>query len=574
MKIENYTKIIGLSHRRIDPDIWNVVVNGSPEQRRYIVEREPLYFALYYFAEFFEYQIADFQFDFYNEFKALILGVRTPAPNSWLLRLKELLWCAFRESAKTTTAKICLVWVIANAHRRYISYGSYDGDNATAALFDIRLWLQTNKKLIADYGLLYKKRKVQGELEEVQEKKKDKFITSNKVRVIAFTTQESTRGHVFGKFRPDLYVYDDIENNKTKESHAITGKIIAHLDEARTGMPDFGSVLYLGNYIRDDGSVNHIKDILEKMDDGLSHFVPVMDEKKNLLWPDKYVISKAEAAKLNETIENERLRKVSLEKKQEDLGDSVYYTEMMNEPGKSGDYYFDRDKVRAAEENIKDPIKEIGIMKLWEKYNPSHRYALGADTAEGIGGDSSATAVIDFTRNPGLVVATFDDNQITPKVFAHEIAREGRYFGECYVVPEMNNGYGTVGELIDPEGGDYQNVYIRKVKNKTTNKTQNEYGFNTNKKTKPDILSHFKEAFEDGHLEIYDKGLLEEMKYFRKSDSHRIKTEEGATRHFDKLMATALAWEGRKYARSKADDDKYISPQTKEDANKVISDLS
>ncbi len=58
------------------------------------------------------------------------------------------------------------------------------------------------------------------------------------------------------------------------------------------------------------------------------------------------------------------------------------------------------------------------------------------------------------------------------------------------------------------------------------------------------------------------------MLYYRKSDSHRTKEEEGTTRHFDKLMAAALAWEGRKYATAKQDDDEiYTSPQTLEAEN-------
>jgi len=540
----------------LDEDIWNVVVNGTSDQRKYICEREPLYFAMFYFAEYFEYALDDFHYTFIEDFKNLVAGTLTEAQ-----------WIAFRESAKTTLAKILTVWAICYAHKRYISYGSYERGNAESALYDIIIWLQTNQRIIADFGLLYKRRKKRGDVDEVSTTRKDHFVTTNKVRVIAFSTQESTRGHVFNKFRPDLYVYDDIENSKTKDSHARTQAVIEHLDEARSGQSSYGAILYLCNYIRDDGSVQHIKDKLEASSTGVVRNIPVMDNKGNLAWNDKYVLTKKEAWAINKFIDNKRLHKVSVEGKKEQLGDSVFFTEMMNEPGKSGDYYFNRDKVREAMEKVRDPLQEIGGQQIWEKYNASHRYALGADTSEGIGSDSSATAIIDFTRSPGLVVATFADNQISPKVFAHEIAREGRRYGECFVVPEVNNGYGVTADLVDPDGCDYSNVYIRQVKNKTTKKTQSEYGFNTNSKTKGDILSHFQSAFEDGHLEIFDKGLLTEMMYFRKADAHRIKNEEGATRHFDKVMAAALAWEGRKFATAKNDDDDdiYTSPQTKED---------
>ena len=540
--------------RRINPEIYNTVVNGTPEQRVYICRTEPLYFLLYYFPDYFEYALDDYHYLFIEDFRKLIFN-----------EAREVQWIAFRESAKTTLAKLLLTWVICYRHKSYISYGSYEKENAEAALFDITVWLQTNKRIIADFGFLYKRLKKKDELEESQLKQKARFITNNKIRIIAFSTQESTRGHIYDKYRPDFYVYDDFENNKTKDSHAVTAKIISHFDEARSGIGTNGGVLYLCNYIRDDGSVEHIKQILENMDDGIVRNIPIKNEQGIFAWKDKYVETKIEARILNEQIDNPRKFKVALEKKREDLGDAVYFTELMNNPGKSGDYYFDREKVRAALELAKPPIRTIGEMEMWAEYDPSHRYALGADTAEGIGSDSSATGIIDFTRSPALLVASFANNQIKSKVFAHEISREGRRYGECFVVPEVNNGYGTTSDLVDPDTCNYPNVYIRQVKNKTTKKFQNEFGFNTNSKTKPDILSHFKSAFEDGNLEILDKGLLKEMMYFRKADAYRIKEEEGATRHFDKLMAACFAWEGRKFATAKeSDDDLFISPQTKE----------
>lgn len=552
--------------RRVDPEVWNVVVYGTPAQRKYICSKEPLYFCMYYFAPFFEYALGDYHFIFFEDFKKLVFG-----------ELKEDMWMAFRESAKTTFAKMCLTWAIVHSHKKYISYGSYDGDNAEAALFDITVWLQTNRRLIANYGNLYQKKKSRtDDLEEAQLKRKSKFITTHakredRVRVIAFTTQESTRGHIFGIFRPDMYVYDDFENSKTAGSQPVTEKIIAHLDEARTGLASFGCALYLCNYIRDDGSVEYLRVKLESMEHGRVRNIPVKYQNGEIAWADKYVDTTKEARKLNEDIEDKRLRKVSLEEKREEFGDSVFYTEMMNNPGKSGDYYFDREKIEESIGKAKDPIKTVGSLEIWAKYDPSHRYALGADTSEGIGADHNATAIIDFSSNPALLTASFKDNQIKPNAFAYEIAREGRMYGECYVVPEINHGYGTASNLVDADICDYSNVYIRKVKNKTTKKTQNEYGFHMNSKTKPDVLANFKSAFEDGHLEILDKGLLEEMKYFRKDEATRLTAEKGATRHFDKLISACLAWEGRVNATAKNDsDDLFTSPQSKEDRKEIL----
>lgn len=551
---------------KINPQIWDIVVNGTPEQRKYICSQDPLYFCMYYFAPFFEYRLADYHFVFFQDFRQLVFG-----------NLKEDMWMAFRESAKTTIAKMCLTWAIVHSHKKYISYGSYDGDNAEAALFDIVVWLQTNRRIIANYGQLYRRKKVRtDDLEDSSLKRKSKFITTHpdrkdRVRVIAFTTQESTRGHIFDKYRPDMYVYDDFENSKTAGSQPVTEKVIAHLNEARTGLASFGCALYLCNYIRDDGSVEFLREKLESMERGRVRNIPVAFVDGTLAWPDKYVNTKEEARQLNINIEDKRLHKVSLEEKLEEFGEAVYHTEMMNNPGKSGDYYFDREKVMEALAKAKDPIKTVGYFELWGRYDPAHRYALGADTSEGIGADHNATAIIDFSCNPALLVGSFKDNQIKPTAFSHEIAKEGRMFGECYVVPEDNHGYGTIANLTDPEICDYTNVYVRKVKNKTTKKLQNTYGFNMNTKTKPDILGNFKDAWEDGHIDIFDKGLLEEMKYFRKDESTRISSVDGATRHFDKLIAACLAWEGRGNASAAKDnEDLYMSPQSQDDRKHLL----
>jgi hypothetical protein len=559
--------IASLKLRKIDPEIWDIVVNGTSDQRAYICSQEPLYFALYYFSDFFEYALADFHYQFFEDFRRMTFG----------LGIRETQWIGFRESAKTTIAKICLTWAIVYAHKRYISYGSYEKDNAEAALFDVTSWLMTNTRIISDYGYLYRRKKKQGELDDVQTKQKAKFVTTNRVRVIAFSTQESTRGHVFGKYRPDMYVYDDIENNKTKDSHAITDKIIAHLEEARSGLASFGSMLYLCNYIRDDGSVQYIKTALERMDDGVVRDIPVEYPSGRLAWPDKYVKTNKEAAEQNAYIGNLRQQKVSLEKKRQDLGDSVFFTEMMNNPGKSGDYYFNREKVREAINKAQGhpPIKTIGTTQIWEDYIPGSKYSMGADSGEGLGGDSSASGVINHSRMPALLVASFEDNQIGQTSFAGELAKTGRRYGECFIVPEVNKGYGTISKLVEDEetgGYEYPNVYVREVKNKTTKMTQTEFGFHTNTKTKPDMLDEFKQAWEGGFLEIWDIGLLTEMLYYRKADVHRLKREDGTTRHFDKLMAVCLAWVGRKFASASSlssDDDIYISPQTKE-ANKRL----
>lgn len=59
------------------------------------------------------------------------------------------------------------------------------------------------------------------------------------------------------------------------------------------------------------------------------------------------------------------------------------------------------------------------------------------------------------------------------------------------------------------------------------------------------MIYKLKSAVEDGYLEIPDKRILEEMKRYNQADLEDYTAQ--TTRHFDLLMATAIAWHLRNY---------------------------
>ena len=551
---------------RLGPELMAIVRDDKRAAERYrICSKSFPYFAFYYFNDYFTYATPEFHWEFFDDCEKLVSG-----------ELRDVLWIAFRESAKTTIAKIFVVWCICYRKKKYIAWDSYDGTNAESALFDVALHLQTNKKILRDFGYLYRRKKAQKTKEEQDEdapemKRGSVFITTNKVKVECFTTQYSPRGRISGKERPDLFIFDDIENNITKESLAITQKIISHVDEVNTGLQNMGSQLFLGNYITEEGSIAHIRQRFEGRRGKIVRDIKIII--KNSLgnrvpaWPGKYVMTNKEALETNVSLPREE-HKISLEQKREDWGDKMFETEGMNDPGKSGDYYFDREKVRMAIEKATEPKKEVAGFKTWAIFDAKHRYGLGADTAEGIGADSSTTVTYDFTQRPATVVGTYKSNEIPPNTFAHEIVRHARFFGECFVIPEINNtGYATVAELINLS---YFNMYTREVKNKTTGKAQKEFGWRTTSGVKHDAFSQFKTAFEDGEIDIFDKDLLTEMYHYTKQQMRSLKKEEGMTRHYDLLTAAVLGWEARRHATVSQEDKKalYKSPNSG-DASKL-----
>ena len=519
----------------IDELKWKHVIEGSPALRKAICKEDPMYFALYYFPEYFKFKIPEFHADMYSDAKELTTG-----------EVDEIMWCIFREGAKTSIAKIAVMcWVICFKLKQNIKWDSYDDASGDNALFDITLALQSNKRIISDFGQLYHTKKHKDAQSEAKRKQIKNFITENKVSVSSITTQQATRSkNSQGENRTDLYVIDDFENNETKDSFQITHSVEKHLDELRAGLPAGASVLYLCNYITDTGSVAYIMEKLKNNPRAIVRFVPAVDPKGVIAWSDKYVKTDAEAQEINRTIENPKLHKTSLESKRRSLGDNVYETEMMLNPSKSGDLYFDRDKVEEAIKLAKDPKEVNAGMKVWEKFNPQARYGFGADTAEGIGADANASVIIRATmgKAPALLVASFEDNNMSNTVLGWELKRQGGIYGFPFLVNELNQtGYGTQAELLNAEYP-LDKLYIREVRNKVSNRIQKEYGWKATTGTKSDVMGKFKKDWEEGEIIIYDLALLNEMKLYTKAANRIANRIAGATRHYDKLRAAALAW--------------------------------
>ena len=537
-------------------NLLEYAIAAKPDERRYICEQSFAVFCMYYFAEYFIYKIPPFHLKMYRELQDLATG-----------KFKYLLWVMFRESAKTSIAKMYIVYSICYRKKRFINYDSYDKGNAEAALFDIATWLQTNEKIIMDFGhLFFENNRLQ---KEAKLKRISEFITANRVKVKAYSTQESTRGRIFLKWRPDLYVLDDIETEVTIKSAPVTAKIISHIDALKSGIATDGQVIFLGNLISDTGTIaSLIKQAKEDPTGWRYHRVDVDRDEKGepcIMWPDKYVWTDEEALALNATIADRKSHKVSLSRKKKDLnsgGKKVYEAEMQNDPEASGELFFTREKVDydIARARNRKPIKVVGGLSIWESYAARNRYAFGGDTAKGVSRDACASVGLRFAhsdKDAALVVATYSSNTIAPDAFGDEIASHGRMFGECLLAPELNNtGFATVTRLkaVYPQGKIYRQVKQDQLGNTITK----DLGWEANSSNVSSIYYNFRSAYNDGHVEIFCPALLAEMRTFTRADlensSKRSDVTVGSgvvTKHFDLLRAACIAWEMRNHASTK-----------------------
>lgn len=292
----------------ISPKTLKAVIEESPVNRKYLCSKDFSLFFCYYFTDYIQYPFAPFHYEMFQDIKDLMEG-----------KYREVAWVMFRESAKTSFAKIFLIWLIVYNKRRYLNVDSFSLTNAERVLFDVVLALQTNGKLKSDFGELFNAKR---EADEVTQKRINNFITTNGVRVEAHSTGKSVRGRLHGAQRPDFLLLDDFETNETKDSKAHTAGVISHIDEFKAGLESDAIILYLGNYITEYGSVATLID-RAKTDDRLKiRNVPVEKDGKPT-WPAKYAMTTEEALKEG---------KVSLQDKKKQLGSLVYSAEMLNEP--------------------------------------------------------------------------------------------------------------------------------------------------------------------------------------------------------------------------------------------------
>lgn len=431
--------------------------------------------------------------------------------------LVEFVDAAFRGAAKTSRTKLFVAFVIANdiSHfRKYIKILAADKTNATQMVTDIY-----NMYMHEEVAELYP------ELFEKSSKKREEtmgsFTTSTGIKVIADTVGTDQRGALQENARPDFIVFEDFENKKTLRSAAITRAIWDNMEEARTSLAKGGACIYNCNYLSELGNVHKI--IIKKRDKKVVLITPIISKDGVLAWPQMYSHADVDDMRKN---------------------DDDFAGERLCEPSTAKDIMFNR--MVLNDMPIRKPIADLSGFKVYKKFDPSHRYGGGHDVAGGVGLDSSTSVYIDFDTIPCQVVATYASNEILPEAFGYEIARETVEFGKCIEGIE-NNKYS---ECITIAKQQKVKLYKKEGKQISINKKPpTEYGWNTNSATKPKMIFALVKAVEDGLIELNDEDLINECKSYSRNDvMDKEEDPRLTTRHFDLLIACAIAWQMKDFA--------------------------
>ena len=216
----------------------------------------------------------------------------------------------------------------------------------------------------------------------------------------------------------------------------------------------------------------------------------------------------------------------------------------------SGNKLFDSESIdRQLEKYAREPVDVRNGLQIFREYHRGHTYGLGADVSLGVGRDSSTAAIVDFDN--GEVVATYRSSTIDPVLFAHEIKRFALEYGGCIAAPEANSVGATTCVTLN---NIYPYIYTQVREGMLETVQTSKLGWLTTPGNKPRMMYQLAEAIEQEDLKVLDKVILMEARAFNKEDSLDVTVSAATTRHFDLLIACAIAWQMRAYAaRGKAD---------------------
>lgn len=159
-------------------------------------------------------------------------------------------------------------------------------------------------------------------------------------------------------------------------------------------------------------------------------------------------------------------------------------------------------------------------LKVYEEPKTNHTYVMTVDSSRGNHLDYHAFVVIDITRVPYKVVATFRNNEMSPMVYPNAIYPVAKKFNDAFVLVEINDIGGQVADLLYNEL-EYDNVLLTSVRGRKGQTldggfgaSESQLGLRTTKAVKRLGCSLLKSFIEDDKLLFEDYHIIQELVSF------------------------------------------------------------
>lgn len=437
------------------------------------------YFWLYYFLEHFECTLATFHKTWLEDIV------------SW----DKIAWMAFRESLKTSIVKAYLVWCVVYKKKRFICWYWHDLSASMSNLFDIISILQTNEKIVNDFGMLfpYSQKSAKKERRSVKE-----FVTTNMIKFRALSLGHGGRWLQFATidwvFRPDCIILDDLDTDDSVRNPNIIDQNYAWLrKQVFWGGSSNMQVIALLNIAGMDWlGIRIIRDY-DNQPWWRVRRVPVQLNWE-LTWSARFTLTNADA---------ERTWKVSLEQKLIDQGREAYSFNYSLVPLVTGSQYFKYEWINPIHPWFEE-VRDYPWLRIFRP--PKSGLFYGVDTSEWVEwGDSSTIIVRDFMWR---LYASYR-GLIRPESLADVIGYLVKLWYIGTIGIEKNNTWhATIAECLKRPWSDM--LYrIQKVNEKTDSKTD-KFWWRTDWETRPIMLSHYRKCIE--WVRSFDWTIIEAQK--------------------------------------------------------------
>ncbi len=180
-----------------------------------------------------------------------------------------------RELAKSTRTMFEVLYLVLTGKKKYVMLISNNYDNAEVLLEPYRIQLDSNPRLINDYGIQ----------ERFGKWSSGDFITKGGVKFKALGAGQSPRGSKNEEVRPDVILFDDLDTDEDCRNTAIIKKRWDWIEDAAIGVRSISkntTILFCGNIIAKDCCVVRAQQFADHTD-----IVNIRDANNFSSWPQK-----------------------------------------------------------------------------------------------------------------------------------------------------------------------------------------------------------------------------------------------------------------------------------------------
>ena len=195
----------------------------------------------------------------------------------------------------------------------------------------------------------------------------------------------------------------------------------------------------------------------------------------------------------------------------------------------SGRSVCDQSTIRELKNSCRQVLEVIGETSIFQRIVSGYNYVIGADCAQGIGGDFSVASVVCLETSEEVA---FMRGNYSPFDFANKLNWLASLYTTCFRFPLIaiennNHGHAVLLQLI--ENLKYPNVFYHQPERP---------GWRTDSVTRPIMLNQFIDSVQNSHLKINSKITLNEMITLVNKNG---KIQAISNKNDDAVFATAIA---------------------------------